>query len=55
MLWSESEKSESEKWKWSLFGPLFFLKLIYIIYHVYTFIPQRESAKALPWGPIDFS
>ena len=34
---SESEsKSESEKWKWSKIGPLFFLKLIYIIYHVYT-------------------
>ena len=33
--WSEGE-SESEKW--SLFGPLFFLKLIYSIYHVYTFI-----------------
>ena len=26
----------SEKWKWSIFGPLFFLKLIYIIDHVYT-------------------
>ena len=36
---------EVKKWKvkvkvkkWSLFGPLFFLKLIYVIYHVYTFI-----------------
>ena len=33
-LWSESEK----KWKkWCKKGSLFFLKLIYIIYYVYTF------------------
>ena len=35
-------ESESEKWKWSekwiQKGPLFFLKLIDIIDHVYTFI-----------------
>ena len=27
------------KWKWLQIGPLFFLKLIYIIYHVYTYNP----------------
>ena len=27
------------EWKWCIKGPLFFLKLIYIIYHVYTYNP----------------
>ena len=41
MKWSEwvSEVSEWVKWKWWVFGPLFFLKLIYIIDHVYTYNP----------------
>ena len=44
---SESEK----KVKWSLFGPLFFLKLIYIIYHVYKFIATRgKCAQELSYG-----
>ena len=51
-------ESESEKWKvkvksekWSLFGPLFFLNFIYIIYHVYTFIAiWGKSAQQLSCG-----
>ena len=41
------------KWKvkWSLFGPLFFLKLIYIIDHIYTFIATRgKCAQQLSYG-----
>ena len=42
--WSESEK-------WSVFGPLFFLKLIYIIDHIYTFIATRGNcAQQLSYG-----
>ena len=56
--WNESETkwkwSESEvkvKWKWCFFGPLFFLKLIYIIDHVYTFIATRgKCAQQLSYG-----
>ena len=41
---------EVKKWwmKWSIFGDLFFLKLIYIIDHVYTFIATR--GKQLSYG-----
>ena len=35
---NEVKKKKWKSEKWSLFGPLFFLKLIYSIYHVYTFI-----------------
>ena len=39
------------KWKWSVFGPLFFLKLIYIIDHIYTFIATRgKCAQQLSYG-----
>ena len=41
------------KWKvkWSVFGSLFFLKLIYIIDHVYTFIArQGKCAQQLSYG-----
>ena len=56
--WNENERSEwlwSEKvkWseKWSVFGPLFFLKLIYIIDHIYTFIATRgKCAQQLSYG-----
>ena len=45
-------KVSEVKWvKWSLFGPLFFLKLIYIIDHVYTFIATRGNcAQQLSYG-----
>ena len=37
--------------KWSVFGPLFFLKLIYIIDHIYTFIATRgKCAQQLSYG-----
>ena len=37
--------------KWSVFGPLFFLKLIYIIDHIYTFIATRGNcAQQLSYG-----
>ena len=37
--------------KWSVFGPLFFLELIYIIDHIYTFIATRGNcAQQLSYG-----
>ena len=54
-LWKVSEWSEvsevSEWKKWSVFGPLFFLELIYIIDHIYTFIATRGNcAQQLSYG-----
>ena len=37
--WKWSEVKVKVKVKWLQIGPLFFLKLIYIIYHVYTYNP----------------
>ena len=43
--------SEWSEWKWSVFGPLFFLELIYIIDHIYTFIATRGNcAQQLSYG-----
>ena len=40
-----------KKWKWSVFGPLIFLKLIYIVDHVYTFIATGGNfAQQLSFG-----
>ena len=48
-LWVKWSEWVSEKW--SVFGPLFFLELIYIIDHIYTFIATRgKCAQQLSYG-----